>query len=73
MSERSRDAAAKAAKRAQAAILAEIGADLMNGYNQRVRDPESMARLGHDTSRGFEFSIERRGVEVTVIVERDLE
>lgn len=70
---RNRDQARAAADKAQAGLLAEIGVELMNGFNRGKTNPWDMAKLGHDTATGFEFCIERRGVTVTVTVTRDWE
>lgn len=57
----------------RAAVMAEIGTELMNAFNHGKTDPSDMAMLGHDTATGFEFCIERNGATYTVSVSRDWE
>lgn len=63
----------KAAQAARTATTAAIGAELMNAFNRDKTDPSAMSELGHETSTGFEFCIERDGVVYTVTVTRDLD
>jgi hypothetical protein len=62
-----------AADAASHAVLASIGTDLMNAYNHGKTDPSDMAVMGHDSSRGYEFCIERGGRTAVVSVAWDLE
>lgn len=43
----------------------------MDRFNRGVTDPSLMAELGHSTTTGFEFCIERDGVTHTITVTRD--
>jgi len=63
----------KKAEAARIAVTADIGTELMVAFNRDKRDPSLMAELGHETSTGFEFCIERDGVVYIVTVTRDLD
>jgi len=65
-------AALERARAARAAATASVGVDLMKAYNRALTDPSQMAAMGHDTSTGYEFCIERDGVTYIVEVHRDL-
>lgn len=55
------------------ALLAAIGRDLMNGYNRGRTDPSGMAVLGHDTTFGYEFALDRDGRTAVVEIRWDSE
>jgi hypothetical protein len=57
-------------KKARAAATEEIGKTLMDRYNRGLTDPSVMAVMGHSTATGYEFCIDRNGVEHTVTVTR---
>jgi hypothetical protein len=61
------------AKAARQGFLHEIGVDLMNAWNRDLHDPSLMAVMGHDTTFGFAFNIERDGQAVKVEVKRDID
>lgn len=63
----------KKADEVNRAALASIGRDLMNGYNRDRTDPSGMAVLGHDTTTGYEFVVEREGRTAVVQIRWDLE
>ncbi len=65
--------AARRADDARAAATETIGKELMVCFNRGKTDPSDMAELGHSTTTGFEFCIERDGVVHTVTVTRDLD
>lgn len=56
---------------ARAAVMAQIGTELMNAFNHGKTDPSEMAMCGHDTMTGYEFNIERNGAVYTIAVRRD--
>lgn len=62
----------KRAQDARNATTASIGRDLMDAWNRDKTDPSLMAVVGHDSTFGFEFCIERDGVTYTVEIRRDL-
>lgn len=68
-----RKEAGKAADEVNRGLLASIGRDLMNGYNQDRTDPSGMAVLGHDTATGYEFALDRGGRTAVVEIRWDLE
>lgn len=61
----------KAAQAKRNAVTAGIGTELMNAFNRDKTDPSGKAELGHETSTGFEFNIERDGVVYTITITRD--
>jgi hypothetical protein len=63
----------KKADEVNRAVLASIGRDLMNGYNRVLSDPSGMAVLGHDTTTGYEFVLDREGRTAVVQIRWDLE
>lgn len=63
--------AARRADDTRAAATERIGRELMDRFNRGVTDPSLMAELGHSTTTGFEFCIERDGVTHTITVTRD--
>lgn len=65
-----RKAAARRADDTRAAATEAIGVELMVAFNRGKKDPSVMAELGHSTTTGFEFFIERDGVIHTVTVAR---
>lgn len=68
-----REQSTKKAQAVRVAAIAAIGVELMNAWNRNKTDPSDMAVMGHDTSTGFEFVIERNGVTYNVDVRRDLD
>jgi len=60
------------AEAARVASTAGIGVELMRAWNRGKTDPSNLALMGHDTSTGYEFCIERDGVTYVCTVTRDL-
>ena len=69
---RTREQAARDARRDESMRIAHVGVDLINAYNTGRTDPSMMAVLGHDTMSGYQFSIQKNGVTYRVEVTRDM-